>query len=65
MRGVHSGKHALKVLGGAAVSAVSPRFLFVALSDVGKVDVMEVLTGRKVGSIDVPGVRVVSSYWRQ
>ena len=28
-------------------------------------DVVEINTGRKVGSISVPGVRCVSSYWRQ
>jgi hypothetical protein len=61
----HSGKHTLKVAGGAPIFAVVPRFLFVALSDVGKVDVLEIESGRKIGSIDVPGVRVVASYWRQ
>jgi hypothetical protein len=61
----HSGKHALKVVGGGAIKASAPRLLFIALSDVGKVDVMEILTGRKVATISVPGVRVVSSYWRQ
>ena len=61
----HSGKHVLKQAAGGAIKATQPRLLFVALSDVGKVDVMEILTGRKVATIDVPGVRVVSSYWRQ
>jgi DNA-binding beta-propeller fold protein YncE len=62
---LHSGKHTLKVIGGAPSFAVVPRFMFVALSDVGKVDVLEIETGRKVVTIDVPGVRVVASYWRQ
>lgn len=61
----HSGKHTLKNVGGANVAALSPKLIFVALSDVGKVDVLEIETGRRVGSIDVPGVRVVSNYWRQ
>lgn len=61
----HSGKHTLKVVGGATTFAVTPRLLFVALSDVGKVDVLEINTGRKIATIDVPGVRVISNYWRQ
>jgi DNA-binding beta-propeller fold protein YncE len=61
----HSGKHTLKVIGGGAAFAVVPKLIFVALSDVGKVDVLEIETGRKITTIDVPGVRVVSSYWRQ
>ena len=31
----------------------------------GKIDVMEIASGRKIRTIDVPGVRVVASYWRQ
>lgn len=61
----HSGKHAVKTIGGNPIVPFIPKLLFVALSDVGKVDVIEVTTGRKVGSISVPGVRCVSSYWRQ
>ncbi len=61
----HSGKHTVKILGGAPGKATVPRLLFVAMSDVGKVDVFEIGTGTRLASIDVPGVRVVSSYWRQ
>ena len=61
----HSGKHTLKNLNGAPTFAVVPKLLFIALSDVGKVDVFEIDTGSRVTTIDVPGVRVVSSYWRQ
>ncbi len=61
----HSGKHTLKLVGGAPVFAVIPKFLFVALSDVGKIDVIEIETGTTVATIDVPGVRVVADYWRQ
>ena len=57
----HSGKDAIK----NNAQVLSPRFLFVALSDVGKVDVFELGTGRHVTSIDCPGARVVASYWRQ
>jgi hypothetical protein len=39
--------------------------LFVALSDVGNVDVYEVQTGTRIRTISVSGVRVVSNYWRQ
>lgn len=62
---IHSGKHVLKASGGNVVAAVLPRLLFVALSDVGKVDVFEISTGTRRATIDAPGVRVVSSYWRQ
>ncbi|GAB4160891.1 MAG: hypothetical protein Fur0037_27700 [Planctomycetota bacterium] len=58
----HSGKHAVKI---GPLLPITPKLLFVGLSDVGKVDVFEVATGRRVTSIVVPGVRVVSSYWRQ
>lgn len=62
---IHSGKHVLKNNGGALTRAVQPRLLFVALSDVGNVDVFELQTGTRVASISVPGVRVVANYWRQ
>lgn len=58
----HSGKHTLKQ-GNAKASF--PRLLFVALSDVGNVDVYEVQTGTRIKTISVSGVRVVSNYWRQ
>jgi len=60
----HSGKHTLKNIGGATFACI-PKFIFVALSDVGKIDVIEIETGTKVATIDVPGVRVVADYWRQ
>ncbi|MCA8952130.1 MAG: Ig-like domain-containing protein [Planctomycetes bacterium] len=62
----HSGKHTVKVNnGGGFTFAAVPRYLFVALSDVGKIDVIEIETGTTVTTIDVPGVRVVADYWRQ
>ena len=42
-----------------------PKLLFIAMSDVGKVDVFEIQSGLRVATLDVPGVRVVASYWRQ
>ena len=57
----HSGKDAIK----QNAPVITPRFLFVGLSDVGKVDVFELGTGRRVTSIDTPNPRVVASYWRQ
>ncbi len=58
----HSGKHTLK---SGLQAACQPRLLFVALSDVGNVDVFELDTGTRIATISVPGVRVVSNYWRQ
>jgi hypothetical protein len=63
---IHSGKHVVKTTaGGGLVPAKTPRLMFVGLSDSGTVDVYEIETGTRIGSISVPGVRVVSSYWRQ
>ena len=39
--------------------------MFVALADTGKVDVFEFGSGKRVRTLDVPGVSVVSNYWRQ
>ncbi len=61
----HSGKHVIKNNAGALGFASVPRLLFVALSDVGNVDVFEIGTGTRIATISVPGVRVVSNYWRQ
>ena len=60
----HSDKGGLKIIG-APVAPIVPKLLFVALSDVGRVDVLEVGSGSRVTSIRVPGVRSVSGYWRQ
>jgi hypothetical protein len=59
---IHSGKHTLKT---GNNPASTPILLFVALSDVGKVDILELDTGTRVTTLSVPGVRVVSNYWRQ
>lgn len=61
----HSGKHVVKNNQGAVQFASAPRLLFVALSDVGNVDVFEISTGTRIATVSVPGVRVVSNYWRQ
>ncbi|MFN6147950.1 MAG: hypothetical protein ACK5AL_16455 [Planctomycetota bacterium] len=61
----HSGKHLLKAVPGGAVPVVTPRLLFVASSDTGKVDVIELQTSAKLATISVPGVRVVANYFRQ
>jgi hypothetical protein len=61
----HSGKHTVKATAGGATFGYVPKYIFVALSDVGKVDVFEIETGTRVATVDVPGVRVVANYWRQ
>jgi hypothetical protein len=62
----HSGKGQAKVApGGVLLATRSPMLLFAACIDVGKVDVLEAATGRRIASIDVPGVAVLADYWRQ
>ena len=63
---LHSGKGQVKVApGGQLVPTHIPRMLFVACTDVGKVDVFELVTGRRMATLNVPGVAVLGSYWRQ
>jgi len=63
----HSGKGTVKA--NPAVATVFrpgiPKFLFIALQDVGRVDVFEIDSGQRMASISVPGVRSITSYWRQ
>ncbi len=59
---IHSGKYTVRQ-GGA--KAAAPRLLFVALSDTGHIDVFQLADGVRVATLTVPGVRVVSNYWRQ
>jgi len=62
----HSSKGTVKVSAtGTSQIPYRPRFLLVALGDTGKVDVMDIQTGQRLGSIDAPGVTVLGSYWRQ
>jgi DNA-binding beta-propeller fold protein YncE len=59
---VHSGKGSTK--GGLQI-AVVPKYVFIALADTGTLDVFELDTGAKVRTLEIPGIRVVSNYWRQ
>ncbi|MEM7202723.1 MAG: hypothetical protein AAF628_20820 [Planctomycetota bacterium] len=62
----HSGKGQVKrSTSGTQVRAVVPNTIFIALRDVGKVDVFEISSGRKLRTIDAPGVRSLGHYWRQ
>ncbi len=62
----HSGKGQVKIdLTGTALPAHAPQLLFVALADVGKVDVFDLATGTKLAVIDAPGVACLAHYWRQ
>ena len=61
----HSGKHRVKLPGGAPTPPMLSKLLFVGLSDVGQVDVLDQAPGSLIASISVPGIRVVSAYFRQ
>ncbi len=61
----HSSKDAIKVIGGGAVLPFNPKLFFIALGDTGKLDIFEVDTGKRIRTIDVPGITTVASYWRQ
>ncbi|RMF96718.1 MAG: hypothetical protein D6741_10765, partial [Planctomycetota bacterium] len=61
----HSGKGQVKNVNGQSQPAIDPRFMFIALADTGKVDVVEIDTGKIVRTLSVPGVRVLADYWRQ
>ncbi|HHI79064.1 MAG TPA: YncE family protein [Planctomycetes bacterium] len=58
----HSGKGMLKA--GNTIASL-PRYLLVALGDVGKVDVVELDTGLVLARIAAPGVTSLCHYWRQ
>lgn len=62
---IHSGKYTVRPVPGGAVKGSAPRLLFVALSDTGNVDVFELGSGTRIATLDVPGVRVLTHYWRQ
>ena len=61
----HSLKGVVKIGASGFEAAHAPMFLFVALGDVGKVDVMELATGMRIATIDVPDVRCLGNYFRQ
>ena len=63
----HSGKTQVKInpATGVPTPAITSRFIFVALADTGRIDVVELDTGQVVRTILAPGVRVLAHYWRQ
>jgi len=63
---LHSGKGHVKITPtGALVPAITPRLMFIALADNGKVDVREINTGKLIRTLSVPGVSGLRSYWSQ
>ena len=42
-----------------------PSYLFAALADAGKIDVIDIVARIKVTTIDLPGVSMLATYWRQ
>ncbi|MGA0867545.1 MAG: Ig-like domain-containing protein [Planctomycetota bacterium] len=63
----HSAKGALVVGGNVATGTApfNPKYLFVALGDVGSVDVFDLATRVKVRTIPIPGVTSLTGYWKQ
>ncbi|MEZ5962784.1 MAG: hypothetical protein R3F56_02955 [Planctomycetota bacterium] len=61
----HSGKGFLKQGSTGIVAAHRSQLMFVACSDTGKVDVVDLVSGLILKSIDAPGVTTLSHYWRQ
>ncbi len=61
----HSSKAAIYSGAGTVSPPILPKWLFIALADTGKVDVFDLSSKTKVRTIDVPGVRTLSGYWRQ
>ena len=57
----HSSKGA--IIGGTV--PMVPAYIFVALRDVGKIDVFDVVGRIKVTTIDMPGVTRLTTYWNQ
>ncbi len=62
---LHSGKGTSKAIMGGVAAPAAPKLMFIAVQDSGKVDVFEFDSGQRLTSISVPGVRTVTSYWRQ
>ncbi len=62
----HSEKDAIKIVGNSVLLPYLPKFIFIAITDRGVVDVFNIGSGEKVTSIDVGGTpSVLSQYWRQ
>lgn len=61
----HSGKGFLKQSAMGPIPAYRNQSMFVACRDVGKVDVLDLSSGRIIKRIDTPGVTSLSHYWRQ
>jgi hypothetical protein len=61
----HSSKGALINLNNAIAPPFTPKYLFVALGDVGVVDVFDLDTRVKIRTIPIPGVTSLTGYWKQ
>ncbi|MFO1053542.1 MAG: Ig-like domain-containing protein [Planctomycetota bacterium] len=69
---VYNGSYGASILGHSSKGAVvgggapyRPSYLFVALADAGKIDVIDIVARIKVTTIDLPGVSMLATYWRQ
>jgi hypothetical protein len=68
----YNGTAGLSILGHSSKGAVIggtvpmvPAYIFIALRDVGKIDVFDVVGRIKVTTIDMPGVTRLTTYWNQ
>lgn len=61
----HSGKGQAKLTWSGIAPAHEPHLLFVACRDVGKVDVIDLATGRRLRTLDAPGTASLCHHWRQ
>lgn len=61
----HSSKGAIVSVNPNAFIPFTAKYLFVALGDVGAVDVFDLQTRVRVRSIPIPGVTSLTNYWKQ
>ena len=59
------GKTLYRIVNGAPTPVSTPRYLFVANSSAGVVDVVDLTQGQQLLSVPASGAAIVADYWRQ